>query len=252
MLFYFPGCNKENKEVDITKSQDDSLVTSTTSLANYLNVGVDVTFPPFAFLMGSKVSGFDVDLATEIAKRLEKELNIVQISYNEAFNKINDPSIDIIISGIDKDTQKESLVDFSDPYYISYFVMLALKAKNYNSEYEMINKKIGVLKFEAENLNPDLLSSYYINQYEDAVSLINALKSSEVDGILISIPIGVKILKDDPESYTFIQKIESQEKYYIIMKKDTGMKEKINKVLKEIKDDGTFEKIYNEWFSLDY
>ena len=30
------------------------------------------------------------------------------------------------------------------------------------------------------------------------------------------------------------------------------MKEKINKVLKEIKDDGTFEKIYNEWFSLDY
>ena len=49
MLFYFPGCNKENKEVDITKSQDDSLVTSTTSLANYLNVGVDVTFPPFAF-----------------------------------------------------------------------------------------------------------------------------------------------------------------------------------------------------------
>ena len=58
MLFYFPGCNKENKEVDITKSQDDSLVTSTTSLANYLNVGVDVTFPPFLF-NGYKVSGFD-------------------------------------------------------------------------------------------------------------------------------------------------------------------------------------------------
>ncbi|MCL6088534.1 MAG: ABC transporter substrate-binding protein [Actinobacteria bacterium] len=215
-----------------------------------MNVGVDSTFPPFAFLLKDKVSGFDVDIADEIARRLGRQLKINQISWNEIFDKINDPGIDIIISGVTNDKDKEKLADFSDPYYTLEFILLSLKTSDIKKREDLINKKAGGLKSEINNLNADILSGYSMSKYDDVNSLIKALKSGEVQGILISIPIGAKILSEDPDTYIFLQKIKSNIKYSIVLKKDSELKDKINQILKELKDDGTYSKIYDNWFKI--
>lgn len=239
------GCKKSEQ----AKSENgtSSSQTSTTVFSKFLNVGIDATLPPFAYVIGEEIVGFDVDLAAEIAKRLEKELKITQISYSEIYEKINEPEIDIIISAIIPNQEKAKSVDFSEPYYALEYTLITLTTSKLSIGNDFISKKIGLIKSEVENLDPDFLLNYNINKYDDAVALINAIKSQEVDGILISAPIGIRILKDDPDSYKLIEKVKSKASYSIVIKKGIGLTEKINEILKDINSDGTFQEIYNEW-----
>ncbi len=242
------GCNKRR-----ALAAEDSLQTSgfeAISDSNFLNVGVDSTFPPFAFLLEEKVSGFDVDIAQEIANRLGKELKISQISWDEIFDKINDPGIDVIIAGVPATPEREKLADFSEPYYTLEFMALSLSTSNIKIKEDLVNKKAGMLKSEIADLDPDFLAGYAVSGYDDVVALINALKSGEVDGILISIPIGVKILNEDPETYKFLQRVESNIQYSIVLKKGSPLKETINQIIKNLKNDGTYSKIYDNWFKI--
>ena len=244
-VFVNYGCKKSEKTNNTSEAA--SLQTSTTVFSKFLNVGIDATFPPFAYLQGEEIVGFDVDLAGEIAKRLEKELKITQMSYNEIYEKINEPEIDIIISAIIPNQEKSKTVDFSDPYYTLEYTLITLTTSKLAIGNDFISKKIGIIKSEIENLDPEFLLNYSVGKYDDAVALIKALKSQEVDGILISAPIDIRILRDDPDSYKFIEKIKSEASYSIIIKKGTGLTERINEILKEINADGTFQEIYNEW-----
>ncbi len=244
-VFVNYGCKKSEKTNNTSEAA--SLQTSTTVFSKFLNVGIDATFPPFAYLQGEEIVGFDVDLAGEIAKRLEKELKITQMSYNEIYEKINEPEIDIIVSAIIPNQEKSKTVDFSDPYYTLEYTLITLATSKLAIGNDFISKKIGIIKSEIENLDPEFLLNYSVGKYDDAVALIKALKSQEVDGILISAPIGIRILRDDPDSYKFIEKIKSEASYSIIIKKGTGLTERINEILKEINADGTFQEIYNEW-----
>ena len=123
-VFVNYGCKKSEKTNNTSEAA--SLQTSTTVFSKFLNVGIDATFPPFAYLQGEEIVGFDVDLAGEIAKRLEKELKITQMSYNEIYEKINEPEIDIIISAIIPNQEKSKTADFSDPYYTLEYTLITL------------------------------------------------------------------------------------------------------------------------------
>ena len=242
------SCGKNN---DLkAESNIESTKTESTESMKYLNIAVDSTFPPFAFLMEDKVSGFDIDIAGEIAKRLGRELKISQISWNEIFERINDAGIDAIISGISNSVDRQKSVDFSEPYYSLEFISLTLSSSSIILKEELVNKKVGMLKNEMEDLGPDILSQYLITGYDDVVALIKGLKAEEIQGIIISIPIGVKILNEDPETYRFISRMESIIEYSIVLKKGSLLTEKVNQVLKEITDDGTYKKIYDNWFKI--
>ena len=239
------GCRKSDQTVSFDELSSSQV--STTVSSKFLNVGVDATLPPFAYLEGEEVKGFDIDLATEIAKRIEKELKIIQISYSEIYDKINQPEIDIIISAIIPNDEKSKIADFSIPYYTLEYIFITLNTSKFTIGNDLLSKKIGLIKSEVENLNPEFLLKYSISKYDDAVALINALKSQEIDAILISAPIGIRILNDDPQFYRFIEKIKSNANYCIVIKKDTGLKEEIDETLKDINEDGTFQLIYDKW-----
>ncbi len=200
--------------------------------------------------MEDKVSGFDIDIAVEIAKRLGRELKITQISWNEIFERINDADIDAIISGVSNSAERQKSNDFSEPYYNLEFISLTLSSSSITLKGELVNKKVGMLKNEMEDLNPDVLSEYLVTGYDDVVALIKGLKAEEIQGILISIPIGVKILNEDPDTYRFISRMESIIQYSIVLKKGSPLTEKINQALKELRDDGTYKKIYDTWFKI--
>lgn len=242
------SCSKKDNEK--IKNNSGTTQSQNTESDDFLNIGVDSTFPPFAFLIDDKVSGFDIDLAGEIAKRLGRELKVNQISWNEIFERINDTDMDAIISGVSNSPDRQKLADFSEPYYALEFISLTLNTSSIKLKEELLNKKVGMLKNEMEDLSTDVLSGYSIIGYDDAVALINALKAEEIQGILISIPIGVKILNEDPDIYRFVNKLESSIKYSIVLKKGSPLTDRINEVLEELQDDGTYKIIYDKWFKI--
>ena len=91
-----------------------------------LMVGSDATYPPFEYVEDGKVMGFDIDIATEIALRLEKEIEIVPITWDCTYEIPEDLKLDMIISAVSVDEEKEELADFSDPYYEIEYMLISL------------------------------------------------------------------------------------------------------------------------------
>ncbi len=75
------------------------------------------------------------------------------------------------------------------------------------------------------------------------------LKAGRIDAIVNDYPVSMYLSKDEPE-LDVVETIETNEKYGIAFAQDNDdLREAINKVLAEMKNDGTYDVIYEEWFS---
>ena len=88
--------------------------------AGVIKVGTSADYPPFESVdaSGNKV-GFDIDLMTEIAKRLGVKLEWVDMPFDSLIAAVQEGKIDASISAFNYTEERDQTIDFSDPYYTS-------------------------------------------------------------------------------------------------------------------------------------
>jgi polar amino acid transport system substrate-binding protein len=88
--------------------------------AGVIKVGTSADYPPFESVdaNGNKV-GFDVDLMTEIAKRLDVKLEWVDMPFDSLIAAVQEGKIDASISAFNYSEERDQTIDFSDAYYTS-------------------------------------------------------------------------------------------------------------------------------------
>ncbi len=88
--------------------------------AGVIKVGTSADYPPFESVDGSgnKV-GFDIDLMTEIAKRLGVQLQWVDMPFDSLIAAVQEGKIDASISAFNYSEERDKMIDFSDAYYTS-------------------------------------------------------------------------------------------------------------------------------------
>lgn len=88
--------------------------------AGVIKVGTSADYPPFESVdeNGNKV-GFDIELMTEIAKRLDVKLEWVDMPFDSLIAAVQEGKIDASISAFNYSEERDQTVDFSDAYYTS-------------------------------------------------------------------------------------------------------------------------------------
>jgi len=88
--------------------------------AGVIKVGTSADYPPFESVdaNGTKV-GFDIDLMTEIAKRLGVKLEWVDMPFDSLIASVQEGKIDASISAFNYSEERDQAIDFSDAYYTS-------------------------------------------------------------------------------------------------------------------------------------
>jgi polar amino acid transport system substrate-binding protein len=88
--------------------------------AGVIKVGTSADYPPFESVdeNGNKV-GFDIELMTEIAKRLDVELEWVDMPFDSLIAAVQEGKIDASISAFNYSEERDQMIDFSDAYYTS-------------------------------------------------------------------------------------------------------------------------------------
>jgi polar amino acid transport system substrate-binding protein len=88
--------------------------------AGVIKVGTSADYPPFESVdaNGNKV-GFDVDLMTEIAKRLDVKLEWVDMPFDSLIAAVQEGKIDASISAFNYSEERDQSIDFSEAYYTS-------------------------------------------------------------------------------------------------------------------------------------
>ena len=238
LLFYTISCK-------VTANADD-----VGPAGKKLIVGCDATYPPFAFAKDGNIDGFDIDIAGEIAKRMDREIEIISITWDSTYQIPEDLKFDMIISAIPIIKEKEGEIDFSSPYFVMEYMLITLSETDIKIKKDLEGETVGILKSEKDYLDEDYLLTYKIEDYDDVIPMLDDLRNKNIDGVLISLPIGVNLLVENKGIYSVLDNVKSNKKFGIVFSKGSVLKEEVDKIIEEIKEDGTYDDIYNKWFKL--
>lgn len=221
-----------------------------------MTFGADTAFPPFEFKEGTKYVGFDVDLATEVCKRLGVKYEIVSTAWDGIIPNLKADKYDAIMSAmtITADRQKEMIV--TDPYIISDQSIAALKGSTIKKPEDLKGKKVGVQVDTTGQLEAEkVLGKKYANlkKYDDILTAFSDLAAGRVDAIVNDKPVSLYVIeKTYPDKMELVTTIKTNEGYGIWFKQgNEQLRDAVNKALGEMKADGTYNTIYKKWFGVE-
>ncbi len=240
------ACGPSVENGSASGSETQKLTTYSTKLL----VGSDTTYPPFEYLEDGKIIGFDIDMASEIAERLKRQLEIVPITWDSSYDMPEDIKTDMIISAVTGAGDKEELADFSEPYYIMEYILITLSETELKLREDLKNKKIGMLTDKSEDLPAQYLKDYTIETYSDVIMMIEGLKNKDIEGVLISIPLGKSIIEENNGLFSIVEIVKSEREYNIVFPEGSPLKDEVNSILEEMQADGTYQEIHDKWFAI--
>lgn len=214
-----------------------------------LIAGTDSTFPPFAFTSDGQIIGFDVDIIKEIGARLGKEIEVKTSKWDLEFKELLEGNLDIVISAIPYNAEKESIVDFSEPYYNMSFLLISLVGSEIQLKENLKGKNAGMLESSMDSLDNSYTADYNIVYFKDVMEMLDALKNREIDAVLLSLQIAMNLIKENKDKYIVLDETSSLRDFVIVFKNNSSLKAAVDKAIEEIKSDGTYETIYSKWFS---
>lgn len=93
-------------------------------------IGTNAEFAPFCFVKDNKIVGFDIDVSTEVAKRLGKEPQIKNMDFDMLIPEIQIGGVHMLAAGMTATDERRKQVVFTDPYIKGVsLVVVSLKEK---------------------------------------------------------------------------------------------------------------------------
>jgi polar amino acid transport system substrate-binding protein len=90
-----------------------------------LRAGINPTLPPFGtFNERNQIDGFDADIAREIARRMNVELEIVQVGSPDRIPFLQSDRIDIVLGAITRTVERALVIDYTQPLHTQSMVVL--------------------------------------------------------------------------------------------------------------------------------
>ncbi len=219
-----------------------------------LTVCSDVPYPPFEdFDKGSATGfkGFDIDIVSAIAKGMNLNLVVKDSSFDplQSGLALNSDQCDVAASAMTITPDREKNLDFSDGYYDSEQSLLVPTGSSITSIDDLAGKKVGVQqgttgKSYTEENAPDA----QIVTFPSDAEMYQAIKAGQVDALLQDLPVNLN--HQQAGGFEIVQKYSTNEQYGLAIKKgNTALVDDVNAQLKKMRDDGTYDELYNKYFS---
>ena len=215
-------------------------------------IATEGQFAPFNFFQGSKLTGFEIDIADAIAAKMGLKAEWKALSFDALLAGLRQDRWDMVIASHGITEERAKAVTFTDPHYCSGGIIVS---------------KDGVLKTAADlkdkTISVQIGTTYYENvkkvaavkeiktfpQDSDARA---ALASGRVDAWVTDRFVAKSSLDANPGlglktgDYLFVERIASA-----VSKGNTGLAAEINKALAAILADGSYATISKKWFGED-
>lgn len=250
------GCSSKETQ---PKSNDDSKEETQTDLLQKVKdegellIGTEGTYPPFTFHKDGKLTGFDVEIAEEVAKRLGVEAKFMETQWDAMFAGLDAKRFDMIANQVGIRPDRQEKYDFSIPYISSAAVLVTRQdneevksfadikglksAQSLTSNYADIAKENGaeVVGVDGFNQAIDLLQSKRVDvTINDKLSVLDFLQQ-----------------KPDAQIKIAATADDVSQSGLMFRKGSESLVAEVNKALQAMIDDGTYLEISKKWFGED-
>ena len=223
-------------------------------------LGLDASFPPMGFTEADgTITGYDIDLAKEVSKRLNLEFVAKPINWEAKELELSSGSIDCIWNGFTMTEERLEKMAFTSAYLNNDQILVVRNDGTINSlkdaEGKVIGCQSGSSAEEAIESNKEFASSLKsVKKYEDNLTALNDLEVGGIDAVVMDSVVADYTIKIGKRNLTVVEESISKEAYGIGFRNDENgieLRDKVQKVLLEMAEDGTVAKISENWFGKD-
>lgn len=240
-----------------TKAESEAAAEAAGSDGGTLIVGFDQDFPPMGFMGDDgEYTGFDLELAQEVAKRLGLEYKAQPIAWDSKDMELEAGNIDCIWNGFTM-TGREDNYTWSEPYMANTQVFVVAKDSGIASQADLAGKivecQVDSSAEAALKEVPDLTATFkQLLTTADYNSAFMDLEQGAVDAIAMDVIVAGYQIQQRNADFVILDDSLSAEEYGVGFKKgNTELRDKVQAALEEMAADGTLKSISEKWFGED-
>ncbi|SHE89514.1 amino acid ABC transporter substrate-binding protein, PAAT family [Caldanaerobius fijiensis DSM 17918] len=222
--------------------------------AGKLTIGIDDAFPPMEFRDDkNQLVGYDIDLAREAGKRLGVKVEWIPTDWNGVILALKSGKFDIIWSGMSITKERAKEVDFS-PAYINESQVVVVKAENntIKTQDDLKGKVVGTqLGSTGEEAAKKLKGLKDLKKYSKYTEAFLDLDAGRLDAIVVDELVGRYYMTKRPNQFKVVLSLNKEPFGIAYRKQDKELQKALNKVMAEMKKDGTMARISKKWFGED-
>ena len=234
-------------------SQQQSSSSDGNPADNKLIVGFDNSYPPYGFMdENNNPTGFDLDLAQEVANRNGWDVQLEPIDWDSKDALLNQGTINCIWNGFTY-TGRENDYTWSDPYVDNSIVMVVKADSGISSLADLAGKSVmaqaASSAVDAINANESLKSSLKeVVELADYNTGFMELKQGSVDAIAADLGVAKFQIASNEGDYVILDEPISTEQYAIgFLKGNTELRDAVNAELLKMAEDGTMLSIAEKY-----
>ena len=221
-----------------------------------LRVGMEPGYMPFELTnQKGEIIGFDVDMAKRMAKAMGVKLELVSTAWDGIIPALLTKKFDILMSGMTLTQERNMQINFAEPYIVIGQSILMKKSlagevksyKDLNNAKYKVGSKLGTTGEQAtKRMIPMGEYISYETEQEGVLEVVNG----KIDAFIYDMPYnsaafaqrgqGKIIHLDTPFTYEPLA--------WAVRKGDFDFINWLNNFSNQIKNDGTYDKIYGKWF----
>jgi polar amino acid transport system substrate-binding protein len=216
---------------------------------NTLTMGTNAAFPPYEYVDDDgNIVGIDAEIAAAIAEKLGMELEIKDMEFDSLITACAGGSVDVVLAGMTVTDERKESVNFSDSYATGIQVIIVKDGSEIAAYEDLEGKMIGVQSGTTGDIYcTDEFGQDNVKQFANGALAVEALKNDQVDCVIIDNE-PAKAFVAANEGLKILESEYAVEDYAIaIAKENNELLEKINEAMKELKEDGTIDKIVSKY-----
>src|SRR5438552_9032613 len=200
----------------------------------------------------SKVRGFDVEVAEQIARGLGRQPEFVQVTFTAIDQSVERGDFEIGMSGVEDTPPRRAAHAVTIPYF-EFHEVLTVRGEDRNrirSFADLRGKKVGTLAGTIAYERLLLAEREYgiiVVSYDDDVHPYTDVRQGRLDAVLLDNIIAARSERRVPGLYTQPVPVATGHYIGVLARNNAALRDRINEILKARMRDGTLEHIYRKW-----
>ena len=241
-----------------TSASSEGAASSSADGTTTFTVGFDAEYPPYGYMDDETgdYTGFDLELAQEVAKRLGLEYKAQPIAWDSKDMELESGNIDCIWNGFTM-TGREDDYTWTEPYMANQQVFVVANDSDINSQADLAGKIVEVQADSSAEAAlkeaPELTATFKeLLTTADYNTAFMDLEQGAVDAIAMDVIVAGYQIQQRNADCKILDDSLSEEEYGVGFKKgNTELRDKVQSTLEEMAEDGTLQEVSEKWFSKD-
>ncbi len=197
----------------------------------------------------TRLIGFEAEIADALAKELGLKAEFVQNVWDILIPGMERGLYDIAINGIEVTPERQEVINFSIPYYVTYLQLVVPKG-NPAKVSTLENCKghtIGTLRGSYAYETLAKAGIIDIRSYENEATAYQDMQNGRLDAVVMDAPMSIYYSRFNPMFEFVGEPIGRMEYAMTIRKGEDEFLAKVNAAIVKMRDDGTLRRIYDRW-----